>query len=410
MSGTSKPPATTRRTGGHPDGQVRLAAGDPLLRGTRSEAERRARRRLLRELMQAGVSRADLQRAVDEDRLALIPAEIALAGRRRYGDEALEKNSGVGRDELAAYVRASGTQAPEELTAWDVAAARRLRRLLDAGIPFESVLEVARVAGQGAASTARAILRIAGETYLQPGDTEYELGTRYAQAADELMPLIGPLVDYQLRLHIREALRQETIGREERVSGQIQASRDVAVAFADLVGFTRMGTRVEADEVGRVAVRLGELASDVVSPPVTVVKYVGDAVMLVSPDACRLVEDVLNLVAAVDAEGEHFPQLRAGVAHGPAVPVSGDWYGHVVNLASRITAVARPGTVVGTAELRAATKGRFSWSRPLPRHLKGVRGVVLIARVREATAGDSDRRGRRTRPHVPSRVRRLAKR
>jgi adenylate cyclase len=409
MSAPSKSPARPRG-GARADGQMRLAAADPLLRGTSNETERRARRRLLRELMAAGVARNDLQRAVDEDRLALIPAEIVLAGRRRYGDEALEKHSGLDRDQLAAFVRASGTQAPEELTAWDLAAARRLRQLLDAGIPLDSVLEVARVAGQGLASTARAILRIVGETYLRPGDTEYELGARYAQVADELLPVLGPLVDYQLRLHLREALRQEAIGREERARGQIQASRDVAVAFADLVGFTRMGTRVEADEIGRVAVRLAELVSEVVSPPVTVVKYVGDAVMLVSPDAGRLVEDLLAVVDAVDAEGEHFPQLRAGVAYGPAVPVSGDWYGHVVNLASRITAVARPGTVVGSAEIRAVTKDRLSWSRPLPRHLKGVPGVVLIARVRAPAIRDGQHRSRHRPSRVRARVRHLAKR
>ena len=114
----------------------------------------------------------------------------------------------------------------------------------------------------------------------------------------------------------------------------------------------------------------------------TVVKSIGDAVMLVSPEGVPMVDALLRLVDAVDAEGTDFPQLRAGVAYGPAVEVGADWYGHAVNLASRLTSAARPATVVGTPEVRAATGGEFRWSRALPRHLKGVRGPVLTARVR----------------------------
>jgi adenylate cyclase len=156
----------------------------------------------------------------------------------------------------------------------------------------------------------------------------------------------------------------------------------VSVAFADLVGFTRLGNRVHADEIGRVAGRLVTLAYELAMPPVTIVKTIGDAVMLVSPEPACLVDFLLRLVDAVDAEGQDFPQLRAGVACGLALEVGADWYGHAVNLASRLTESARPGCVVGTPEIRAATRDQFRWSRALPRHLRGVRGAVLTSRVR----------------------------
>ena len=76
------------------------------------------------------------------------------------------------------------------------------------------------------------------------------------------------------------------------------------------------------------------------------VKTIGDAAMLVSPEPPALVEAALSLVDAAEAEGEDFPHLHAGVALGPVVSRGGDWYGHTVNLASRIADIARPSSVV----------------------------------------------------------------
>jgi adenylate cyclase len=368
------------------DGRLVIRKDDPLLGGTSTEAERRARRRLLRELAQAGLTREELQRAVDEDRLVLLPAEVVLTGRRRFSEEALERQAGVSHEELDAWLHASGLPHEPPMTSADLAAARALKQVLDAGLPQESLIELARVAGQGISSAARTMVRIVGDVYIRPGDTEYDLGARYAQAAAELLPRLSPLLEHQLRLHLREALRQATIGRDERATGHINASRDVAVAFADLVGFTRLGAHVEADEVGRVASRLYEIASETVRPPVQLVKMIGDAVMLVAPEPAPLVEQTLELVALVDAEGEQFPQLRAGIAHGPAVAVGADWYGHAVNLAARITGMARPGTVLTTTDVRQHARDGLSWTPALPRRIKGVTGPVFLTRVKRRSS------------------------
>ena len=87
------------------------------------------------------------------------------------------------------------------------------------------------------------------------------------------------------------------------------------------------------------------MATAVAEPPVRLVKTIGDAVMLVSTEAEPLLTAALALIAAAEAEGEEFPWLRAGLASGPTLPQSGDYYGRSVNLASRITGVARPGSV-----------------------------------------------------------------
>jgi adenylate cyclase len=369
---------------------LRIANDDPLLAGAVTEAERRARRRLIRELLEEGVPREELLDAVESDRLALLLTDLTLRGGRTYSDSTLERRTGLTRAQLDDFRRAAGLSPVQEISTADLTAADALAQLLLSGVSVEDVVEVSRVAGQGVSSIARAITRVAARVLVRAGDSELDVSRRYVQAAEEYFPLITALGVYQFRGHLREALRQEAVGRVERETGGVRGAREVTVAFADLVGFTRLGNRVHADEIGRVAGRLVTLAYELVTPPVAIVKTIGDAVMLVSPEAAPLVGCLIRLVDAVDAEGEDFPQLRAGVASGPAVEVGADWYGHAVNLASRLTAAARPGFVVGSPEVRDATRSQFRWSRALPRHLKGVRGPVFMARV-QARPADGER-------------------
>ena len=119
-----------------------------------------------------------------------------------------------------------------------------------------------------------------------------------------------------LTLHLRHATQSEVVSALERSGGQLPGSREVAVCFADLVGFTRLGEEVPPDELGRLAARLEALAGDVAEPPVRLVKTIGDAAMLASPEPEPLLDAALRLIDAADAEGEDFPQLRAGAALG----------------------------------------------------------------------------------------------
>ncbi len=191
-------------------------------------------------------------------------------------------------------------------------------------------------------------------------------------------------MDRMLRMHLRNMVRSEALDAQERATGTMPGEREVAVAFADLVGFTRLGEEVEAEEVGRVADRLEQLARDVASGPVRLVKTIGDAAMLVSDDRAALVTASLELVSAVDAEGEGFPQVRVGVAHGRASQRGGDWFGRPVNLASRITQVARAGSVLLAQDARA--DGAFRYSFAGERRIRGVPEPVKLFRARPLDA------------------------
>ena len=194
--------------------------------------------------------------------------------------------------------------------------------------------------------------------------------------------MLPPLVADMLVLHLRHIAQLEAIDAAERLGGELPGARDVVVAFADLVGFTRVGEEVLPEELGQLAARLDALAVAALQPPVTLVKSIGDAVLLVAPEPAPLLESVLALVAAADDEGQHFPQLRVGVASGPALRRAGDWYGRSVNLASRVTNVARPGSVLATREVRDAARDGFHWSFAGDHRLKGVHGAVPLYRAR----------------------------
>src|SRR2546430_2433789 len=158
--------------------------------------------------------------------------------------------------------------------------------------------------------------------------------------------------------------------------------RGVAVCFADLVGFTRLGELVRPEDLSGLAVRLEAMTSDVVRPPVKLVKAIGDAVMLASAEPEPLLDAGLALLDAADAEAEDFPQLRVGSALGPALGRAGDWFGRPVNLASRITQIARPGSLLAERELRESAPESYRWSYAGERRLRGGQQPVPLFRAR----------------------------
>jgi adenylate cyclase len=272
----------------------------------------------------------------------------------------------------------------------DVEAARTVKSFLDAGFSEEGVLEVSRVMGDALAKLAAAIGSVAGNALLRPGDTERDLGLRYAQATRELGPLLGPLMTHVLALHQRENIKQVMVSSADIEAGTLQGAQEICVCFADLVGFTRLGEDVDPSDLGTLATRLTDMTLEVAASPVRLVKTIGDAVMLVSRrDVDPLIETALTLLERSDEEGEQFPQLRIGVACGEALGQAGDWYGRPVNLASRLTAHARPGSVLATNEVQERANGDYGWSKAGIRRFKGIKEPVGLMRVRRL-GGEGD--------------------
>jgi adenylate cyclase len=360
-----------------------------LLQGLEGEP-RAAREQLLEQLAHDGASLAELKQAVSENRLALLPLERVLAGDGRYTAREVAELSGLDpafqERQLRALGLAVGDPDERRFDDADVEAAKAVKLFLDAGLPEEGVLEVSRVMGDSMSKLAAAIGGVAGQALLQPGDTERDLGLRYVQAMRELGPLLGPVVTRVLSLHQRENARNVVVSQADIAAGNVQGAQEICVCFADLVGFTRIGEDVDPVDLGRIANRLTDLAIEVSPSGVRLVKTIGDAVMLVSRrELDSLLDTALTLVERSDQEGESFPQLRVGVACGEALPRSGDWYGQPVNLASRITAHARPGSVLVTNGVRERAKGDYRWSQAGVRRFKGIREPVGLVRVRRVS-------------------------
>jgi adenylate cyclase len=357
-----------------------------LLEGAGDERARRARLQLLQTLEQEGFSLDELRRATAEDRLVLLPLERVLDGEgRRYTPEEVAEQTGVDLEFQAEARRAMGAPRPvpgeRSLTEEDLELARRAKQLLDAGVSREAFLEITRVMSQAMARVAAAFATILGEELLWPGDTERSLGLRYAEAMRELGPLAAPALQQMLNLRLREQIRQAVVGQAELRSGHLPGAQWMTVAFVDIVGFTSLGEQVPPDELGSLVGRFERRVEEAVAAPVRLVKTIGDAAMLASPEAAPLVQTALDLVQDSEAD-EGGPLLRSGLAAGEAITRAGDWYGHPVNLASRLTAFARRGSVVAPREVRDAAGRDFAWTQIGRRRFKGVRGEVEVFRVR----------------------------
>ena len=358
-----------------------------LLEDCADDAAREARRALLERLHADGVPLEDLRQAAEEERLALLPVERLLSSEARYTAREIAEQSGLDLEFFRGQQRALGLVVPDpDERAYgerDLESARMGNQYRQVGLPDEEAMEVQRVLGRGMARYTEAIRALIGQTFLAGGTDENELAQRLEGVSRALLPLAGPWLEYVFGLHMREALRQEVITAEQLATGRLGADRDTAVAFADLVGFTELGETIPSEELGSVAGRLSRLAEEVVEPPAKVVKEIGDAVMLVSPEPAELVEATLRLVERSDG-AEGLPAIRAGIAFGPAVNRWGDWYGSTVNVASRLTERARPASVLTTEAVRDAAGDGYIWSFAGEKKLKGLSTPMRTYRARRA--------------------------
>ena len=339
----------------------------------------------------------DLKRAVAEDRLALLPVERALGGDEKYTARELAERVGLSIDFIARQRQALGLTRPDPdqriLGDADLKALETLKQLLEAGLPEETVHETAVVIGESMARVADASRQAVGRALVRPRDTERALAIRAADAARALMPLMEDQLDYVFNLHLLEQLRSTVVDQATLESGELPGTQDVTVAFADLVGFTKLGEGLPPEELGGVVGRLTEMAVEAAEPPVRLVKTIGDAAMIAGPDQGDVVDAALKLVEMAEDEGRDFPSIRSGVAAGVALERAGDWYGSPVNVASRVTGVARPASVLATSAVRDATEAEFDWKSAPRRKLKGVKGPVKLFRARPPAAS-AQRSGR----------------
>lgn len=362
-------------------------------------SERAERLALLERLAAEGFSLEELRRASENGTIVFLPTDRLIAGAARYTLADLAELSGVEGEFLLTVRRAMGLPIAEPGEAGysdvELESARIISAVRAIGVSDEEILELMRVLSRTLSQAAEALRAFPLQRVLEPGISEHDLALRYAETVSQLYPFVNPMLSNLLLLHLRSATRTEVISAMERSGGQVPGSREVGICFADMVGFTRLGEEVPPDELGRLAARLETLAAEVAQRPVRLVKTIGDAAMLASVELEPLLDAALELLDAAEAAGEDFPQLRAGMALGMALPRAGDWFGRPVNLASRITSIARPGSLLAEREVREGAVETYRWSYAGERHLRGIRGAVPLFRARRLSsiATDATARG-----------------
>jgi adenylate cyclase len=370
---------------------------EDLLRGLEGTA-RTERAELVEWLLEQGIT-------ADEIRSANPP--LLLATRHLIGDDGtyvstreISETYGIDLMLLQRVQRAVGLVSVDDPDAIvhmraDGEAAAFAQRFVDLGLDPDQLVLVVRVLAEGLSRTAEVMRYSALSAIMRPGATEVEIAKASKALVSQIAPMLGPMVQNMLFMQLRHMMETEAVNAAERAAGQpLPGARQITVAFADLVGFTRIGEAVSAEELGQLANRLAVLARDMTVPPVRFIKTIGDAVMFVCPDPVPLLDVVLKLVEVVDTDND-FPRLRAGVASGMAVSRAGDWFGSPVNVASRVTGVARPGTVLVADSVWDALgdTGGFLGSFAGPRRLKGIKNEVKLFRIRRGDDSKGSRDG-----------------
>ena len=214
-------------------------------------------------------------------------------------------------------------------------------------IGVDATLGLARVMGSSLAriadATSAAFRSRLPNMSVSSSGSELQTAIAFAGIA-ATVPSFGRSVDTLLRHHLEAArmLFERTDSDDVVGEGGIRLS----VGFADLCGFTGMTQRLRMDELSQLMSGFETVAADVVADHGgRVVKFIGDAVMFVTPDPVSAVAAAEDLV--VSAEIREL-QARAGVAAGTVLALDGDYFGPVVNLAARLVSLAEPGDVLAS--------------------------------------------------------------
>lgn len=350
------------------------------------EEARAARARLINYLIdEEGVEIEEIKLAHAEKRLFLLPVERALGGTPTYNAAEVSEMSGIDLDLFLELRSALGLADPgQDIKTYsdlDVRTMQTVRANIEMGMSIDSIREINRVLGGALSQLALVVERRFLATYLDPGEDEAEMSRRYAELVRIVTPEFAFVLQHLFNLHLRDALRNDILGNEA-VIDLLSDTRQLSVAFADLVGFTSLGEEIPADELGEIAQRLNTLAVEAVEAPVRLVKSIGDAVMLVSPDPAALLDTCLALVDTIENQQDDFPRLSVGMDLGEALDRNGDVFGPPVNLASRLSDVARPGSVLVTSAVRDGLEEKYEWTSVGRRRFKGIEKPVSVHRVR----------------------------
>ena len=252
------------------------------------------------------------------------------------------------------------TRGLEQLSDEDIQTLHYVSSVLDAGFPLVAFLQLCRVYGQALAQIAEAEVRLfhlyVHEPLIREGVPGLQMAEEMGDLARDLLPVASPMMDYVHQRFLQHFVEQDVVGHMESEldDEDVDLGRvRVAIAFADLAGYTRF-TEEEGEEEALSSVeRFVEGVTNTLPDDARVVKTIGDEVMVVGQDISALVDWAVGFTSLFDER----PQPRIGVHWGTTLYRDGDYFGRDVNLAARVVARARGGEVLVTDSVVEAVGG-----------------------------------------------------
>jgi adenylate cyclase len=375
-------------------GDRRGAAGSgPSAPGDEADEGRAAALARVRAVLQAaGVGEEEFQAALAGDVVDLLVADrLLLPTRRRFTAQEVAEATGMAVDVLARFWRALGFPdfGPEErlFGEQDVEAVLTLQELVDLGVTdLASAVGLTRVVGVAMSRVAEAELAATATPLGTAGGDSVEAAARFVEVADRSLPAVARLLEFVWRRHLQAAVRRAMAQRGRQPSG----SPELVVGFADMVGFTRLSQQLDEATLATVVNRFETLAHETITAlGGRLVKMIGDEAMFVAERPGAGVAVAVRL-AELYADDELLSDVRVGLALGPVLAQDGDYFGPVVNLASRIAQLAYPGTVLAADEVRHALVAEQA-ARDLPAAVQAVLAEVEATPLRPRMVRDVGR-------------------
>lgn len=349
----------------------------PVRRG-RWTAAAAAQARVVARMRERGHSLEELRRAGREGRLAFGYVEELFPGSEdQLTVEEVADETGLEPELIERILVILGTPLARErlLNPDDVNALRHCARVLAAGFPLIAFLQVIRVYVQSLRRIAETEVRLfhlhVHEPMIRDALPELEIAEEMGELAADLLPLSAPLTEYLHTRYLRYFMEQDVVGHMEADLetpvpdlGQVP----VTLCFIDLTGFTRYTEEEGDQEAFDVVEHFIETVEATLPAEATIVKTIGDEVMVVSPDPASLTEWAVALL-------ERFPRRprpRVGVHYANAVYRDGDYFGTQVNLVHRVVGRAQAGEVLVTDRVVRSLGRRGLACDPIGEvHLKG---------------------------------------
>ncbi|MCW2827764.1 MAG: adenylate/guanylate cyclase protein [Marmoricola sp.] len=297
--------------------------------------------------------RRDHRELVDLLEVFLLGEEPSLTGNQ------LAEEVGISFEEARLRWRSLGFSAvgPDvpAFTQADLEALRLTQRLLDVGLidpRDESAL--VRTLGRSFARLAEWQMGLLAKV-VDPDRMDVD---ELRAVMEEVTPAVESLQNYVWRRHTLTAASRLLLATPHE-DGQIEdeAGTTMGVGFADIVNYTRQSRSLTRGEVGRMVDHFEERSLEIISShDGRIIKTIGDELLFVADDPESVARIGLELAEEADRDDE-YPEIRVGLAWGPALARLGDVLGPVVNVASRLTSTSRPGRVLVDRSLAEELQG-----------------------------------------------------